>query len=162
MQAALRLNSHAVALLDAPGWCEIAVFATDPVTGVLVKCKFDKLLHDLSSVDLKTTQDIREFAKSVANYRYHVQQAFYSDVFEWATGEQLCSFDFLAAEKDAPNASKVFALDKPSVDYGRKLYREALNAYASALASGDWSMPDGAREYLTLPAWAADPDLEVY
>jgi exodeoxyribonuclease VIII len=158
MQAALRLNPHAVALLDATGWCEIAVFATDPVTGVLVKCKFDKLLHDLSSVDLKTTQDIREFAKSVANYRYHVQQAFYSDVFEWATGEQLRSFDFLAAEKDAPNASKVFALDKPSVDYGRKLYREALEAYAAALASGDWSMPDGAREYLTLPTWAADPE----
>lgn len=162
IQAALQLNQHAKALLDATGWCELAVFATDPVTGVLVRCKFDKLTHDLKAVDLKTTQDLREFAKSVANYRYHVQQAFYSDVFEWATGQQLTGFDFLAAEKDAPNASRIFVLDTPSVMYGRKLYREALNTYADCLQRNEWPLPDGATEYITLPAWAADPELEVY
>lgn len=160
MQAELQLNPHAQALLSASGWPEIACFATDPVTGVLVKCKFDKLLKDLRSVDLKTTQDLREFAKSVANYRYHVQQAFYSDVFEWATGLQLTSFDFLAVEKDAPNASRIFALDTPSVDYGRKLYRQALNVYAECLQANEWPMPPGDTEYLTLPYWAADPDLQ--
>lgn len=162
MQAALQLNPHAQALLAASGWAEIAVFATDPVTGVLVKCKFDKLLTCLNSVDLKTTQDLRDFAKSVANYRYHVQQAFYSDVFEWATGLQLKSFDFLAVEKDAPNASRIFALDTPSVDYGRKLYRQALNVYAECLQSNEWPMPPGDTEYLTLPSWAADPDLQEF
>jgi len=162
MQAALQLNQNAQALLAADGWSEIAVFATDPVTGVLVKCKFDKLLKDLRSVDLKTTQDLREFAKSVANYRYHVQQAFYSDVFEWATGEQLAGFDFLAVEKDAPNASRIFVIDTPSVDYGRKLYREALNTYAECLANNEWPMPDGGTEYITLPAWAADPEQQEF
>ena len=162
MQAALQLNHHAKALLDAPGWAEIAVFATDPVTGVLVKCKFDKLLESLHSVDLKTTQDLREFAKSVANYRYHVQQAFYSDVFEWATGLQLNSFDFLAVEKDAPNASRIFAIDNPSVDYGRKLYREALNTYAECLHRNEWPLPDGDIEYITLPSWAADPEIQEF
>lgn len=159
MQAALQLNQHAKALLDAAGWPEIACFASDPVTGVLVKCKFDKLLKDLRSVDLKTTQDLRDFAKSVANYRYHVQQAFYSDVFEWATGQQLNSFDFLAVEKDAPNASRIFTLDKLSVDYGRKLYREALNTYADCMQRNEWPLPDGGTEYITMPAWAADPEL---
>jgi hypothetical protein len=162
MQAALQLNHHAKALLGAKGWPEIAVFATDPVTGVLVKCKFDKLLCDLHAIDLKTTQDLREFAKSVANYRYHVQQAFYSDVFEWATGQQLNGFDFLAVEKDAPNASRIFALDKPSVDYGRKLYREALNTYAQCAHSNEWPLPDGDIEYITLPAWAADPEQQEF
>lgn len=162
MQAALQLNPNAQALLAADGWSEIAVFATDPVTGVLVKCKFDKLLKDLRSVDLKTTQDLREFAKSVANYRYHVQQAFYSDVFEWATGLQLNGFDFLAVEKDAPNASRIFVIDTPSVDYGRKLYREALNTYAECLANNEWPMPDGGTEYITLPAWAADPEQQEF
>lgn len=162
MQAALQLNPHAKALLDAEGWAEIAVFATDPVTGVLVKCKFDKLLKSLRAVDLKTTVDLRDFAKSVANYRYHVQQAFYSDVFEWATGEQLTGFDFLAVEKEAPNASRPFIIDKPSVDYGRKLYREALNVYAECLANNEWPLPDGANEYITLPSWAADPELQEF
>lgn len=159
MRESVRLNISAVELLDASGYVEIAAFATDPVTGVLVKCKFDKLLNDLRSVDLKTTQDLRDFAKSVANYRYHVQQAYYSDVFAWATGLQLESFDFLAVEKDAPNASRIFRLDTPSVDYGRKLYRQALDLYAECLQRNDWPMPDGGLEYITLPNWAADPEL---
>lgn len=159
MRESVRLNSSAVELLDASGHVEIAAFATDPVTGVLVKCKFDKLLNDLRSVDLKTTQDLRDFAKSVANYRYHVQQAYYSDVFAWATGLQLESFDFLAVEKDAPNASRIFRLDTPSVDYGRKLYRQALDLYAECLHRNDWPMPDGGLEYITLPNWASDPEL---
>lgn len=159
MRESVRLNSAAVELLDASGHVELAAFATDPVTGVLVKCKFDKLLADLRSVDLKTTQDLRDFAKSVANYRYHVQQAYYSDVFAWATGLQLESFDFLAVEKDAPNASRIFRLDTPSVDYGRKLYRQALDLYAECLQRNDWPMPDGGLEYITLPNWAADPEL---
>lgn len=160
MQAALQLNPSAKQRLDAPGWCEVACFATDPITGVLVKCKFDKLLKDLRSVDLKTTQDLRDFAKSVANYRYHVQQAFYSDVFEWSTGKQLKGFEFLAVEKDAPNASRILLLDTPSVEYGRKLYREALDVYAECLRNDNWPMPPGDAEYVTLPYWAADPDLQ--
>ncbi len=159
MRESVRLNNSAVELLDASGYVEIAVFSTDPITGVLVKCKFDKLLTDLRSVDLKTTQDLRDFAKSVANYRYHVQQAYYSDVFAWATGLQLESFDFLAVEKEAPNASRIFRLDTPSVDYGRKLYRQALDLYAECLQRNDWPMPDGNLEYITLPNWAADPEL---
>jgi exodeoxyribonuclease VIII len=160
MRESVRLNSTAVELLDAEGYVEIAAFATDPITGVLVKCKFDKLLKDLRSVDLKTTQDLRDFAKSVANYRYHVQQAYYSDVFAWATGLQLESFDFLAVEKDAPNASRLFRLDTPSIDYGRKLYRQALDLYAECLNRNEWPMPSGEIEYITLPSWAADPDLQ--
>lgn len=158
MRESVRLNSTAVEFLDADGYVEVAAFATDPTTGVLVKCKFDKLLKDLRSVDLKTTQDLRDFTKSVANYRYHVQQAYYSDVFAWATGLQLESFDFLAVEKDAPNASRLFRLDTPSIDYGRKLYRQALDLYAECLAHNEWPMPAGDLEYITLPSWAADPE----
>lgn len=161
MQQALQNNPSAKELLDAEGWCEIAVFATDPETGVLVKCKLDKLLKDLSSVDLKTTQDLRDFYKSVANYRYHVQAAFYSDVFEWATGEVAGNFDFLAVEKDSPCASKIFRLDTAAIQYGRKLYRQNLNAYADCMNKNEWPMPDGGLEYIGLPQWASDPDMEI-
>lgn len=161
MQEALKHNLHADAILTEEGWTEIAVFATDPVTGVLVKCKFDKLLKNFNSVDLKTTQDIRDFAKSVANYRYHVQSAFYSDVFEWATGIEAGHFDFLAVEKTTPCVSKVFRLDTAAIQYGRKLYRENLNTYAECMASNEWPMPDGGLEYIALPDWASDPDMEI-
>lgn len=161
MQNAIQLNRHLQSLLAQTGWCEISVFATDPVTGVLVKCRFDKLLNNLQSIDLKTTQDLRDFDKSVANYRYHVQQAFYTDVFEWATGKQLQSFDFAVIEKDAPNASRLFRLDSEATAYGRKLYREALNTYADCLSKNEWPMPDGSLEYVGLPYWAQDPDLNL-
>lgn len=161
MQNAIQLNRHLQSLLAQTGWCEISVFASDPVTGALTKCRFDKLLQNLQSIDLKTTQDLRDFDKSVANYRYHVQQAFYTDVFEWATGQLLQSFDFAVIEKDAPNASRLFRLDSEATAYGRKLYREALNTYADCLSKNEWPMPDGSLEYVGLPYWAQDPDLNL-
>lgn len=164
MQNAVNNNPHAKALLDAPGWAEIAVFATDPVTGVLVKCKFDKLLKDLRAVDLKKTQDASplQFEKSIGSYRYHVQDAFYSDVFEWATGLQLESFQFLAVEERMPHFSKLYSCDTQAKDYGRVLYRKALDIYADCLSKNEWPMPDGGLEYLGLPYWAADPELQEF
>jgi hypothetical protein len=161
MQNGINNNKHAKELLDMPRWSEIACFATDPVTGVLVKCKFDTLLESLIAVDLKKTQDAStvQFEKSVGSYRYHVQHAFYSDVFEWATGIKLEAFRFLAVEERMPHFSKLHECDTGAINYGRKLYREALNIYAECLEKNDWPMPDGSLGYVGLPYWAADPDL---
>jgi exodeoxyribonuclease VIII len=165
MHAAINACEPARALLGASGWAELAAFATDTLTGVLVKCKFDWLTADLKALDLKSTQDCRpaEFAKSVANYRYHVQASFYADVFKWATGLELESFDFLAVEKELPHAAKLYALDTAAEAYGRKLYREALNTYAACLASDNWPSINPELEYLGLPTWASDPEQqEIY
>jgi len=163
MQNGINNNKHAKALLDQPRWSELAVFATDPITGVLVKCKFDTLLHCLDAVDLKKTQDAStpQFEKSIASYRYHVQHAFYSDVFEWATGQQLRSFQLLAVEERLPHFSKLHQCDSEATAYGRKLYREALNTYADCLRKNEWPMPNGSLEYVGLPYWAQDPDLNL-
>lgn len=164
MQIGIYNNRSAKELLGMPRWSEIACFATDPETGVLVKCKFDTLLKSLTAIDLKKTQDasLSHFEKSVASYRYHVQHAFYSDVFKWATGIELKSFQFLAVEERMPHFSKIYECDTPSVDYGRKLYRQALNTYAECLKNNDWPMPNGDLEYITLPSWAADPELQEF
>lgn len=157
MVDAVKQNPYAVERL-ATGTAELAFFARDPLTGVLVKCKFDWLDEQNRSLDLKTTQDLRDFARSVANYRYHVQQAYYEDVFYWCTGDTLQAFDFLAVESSAPHGNRIITLDKPSVDYGRKLYREALNTYDKCLETDTWPMPPFEQEYITLPSWAADPE----
>lgn len=159
MRDAVAQNTQATERLRAHnGIAELSVFAHDPHTGVLCKARFDHVTLDGRATDLKTTVDLRDFARSVANYRYHVQQAFYSDVWHWATGCDLEDFLFLAVEKDLPCANRLIALDKPSVDYGRKLYREALNTYAKCLKTDTWPMPDMSLEYITLPSWAADPE----
>lgn len=133
---------------------ELSIFTHDPVTGVFVKARFDATVG-IAGLDLKKTQDCRpeKFIRSVWDYRYHVQQAFYSDVFEWETGDQMDDFRFLAIEEDAPNAVKLYRLPHDVVAHGRKLYRAALNTYAECLESGHWPAPSGETETLNPTGW---------
>lgn len=152
MQESVRTNPH-LAYLDAAGRCELSVFATDPETGVLVKCRFDKMLDNGIAVDLKKTQDIRDFAKSVANYGYHMQAAFYADVWKWATGEDLVGFIFAAVEESMPHASAPFTLDEEALDIGRMMYRKALNQYADCMAADEWPGIACEPQTIQLPSW---------
>jgi len=148
-------NPHAQALIaHSEARKELSVFAQDPETGVTVKCRFD-LMTPGKALDLKKTQDVRPeaFAKSVANYRYMVQAAFYSDVWEWETGEKLDAFGFLCVEEEMPHASAIYVLDDEAMDYGRKLYRRDLNRYAECVESGHWPSIDSAPQVLALPQW---------
>lgn len=155
MQQAVWSNNEAKLFLgNEQTKTEVSIFTTDPVTGVKVKCRFDALLG-IAGMDVKKTEDCRpdQFIRSVWNYRYHVQHAFYCDVFEWETGERMDDFRFLAIEDNAPNANKIYRLPHDLVSYGRKLYREALNTYADCLESGHWPSHDGSTEVLNPLAW---------
>ena len=143
--------------ISKPARRELSLFVTHPETGVLVRCRYDMLTHDGIAIDLKTTQDVRpaEFAKSIANYRYHVQQAFYSDAFFWATGEQLQEFVFIALEKELPHAHRIYVLDDESVDLGRIAYLKDLQAYAHSVETDYWAGADCfGPESISLPSWA--------
>ena len=155
MQESVHSNQGAVSLLTGDGECELSVYAIDPETGLLVKCRFDRLQGGIA-VDLKKTQDVRasEFSRSVAAYRYHVQHAFYADVYEWATGERLDAFKFLAVEESMPHANRLFNLDDESIQYGRSLYREALNTYAECVNANEWPGIVCEEEVIGLPSWA--------
>jgi len=155
MSASVQGNPHAQALLKHDlATTEVSIITTDPETGVPVRCRFDLLVGN-RSLDLKKTQDARPdaFAKSVANYRYMVQAAFYSDVYRWETGMELEAFGFLAVEEEMPHASKIYVLDDDAIQYGRKLYRRELNLYAECLKSGVWPSVDQTPQVLSLPSW---------
>lgn len=127
-------------IMDLPGRNELSVYAKDPETGVLVKCRFDRLLDCGIAADLKKTQDARPdaFTRAIDNYRYYVQAAFYMDVYQWATGEALQAFKFIAIEEAAPHGCRVYPIDGLSIEFGRIAYRSALNTYAACLDSGKW------------------------
>lgn len=161
MRAAVEASSHARDLLGGgDGYHEASLFVTDPVTGVLVRVRFDRLREDGRIIDLKTTRDCRadRFARGVAEYRYHVQAALYSDALEWATGEPARAFVLLAIESRLPHAVKAFMLDADAMREGRKAYRADLNRYAECLAANDWPCYDSAPEFIGLPLWAMDDD----
>tara|TARA_R110000765_G_scaffold244631_9_gene346886 strand:- start:2915 stop:3739 length:825 start_codon:yes stop_codon:yes gene_type:complete len=157
MQASVQANPRAMSRLGAPGKSEVSIITTDPETGVPVKCRFDWLCDDGRGLDLKKTQDIRadEFSRSVARYRYHVQAAFYSDVYKWETGEDLREFAILAVEESMPHANRVFLLDDEALQIGRMQYRADLNAYAECMNRGEWpGIVFEEDELLSLPMWA--------
>jgi len=164
MQAAMDIcasvmkHPQAGALLSAAGVSEKAIFATDPETGVEVKIKPDRFTDAGIIIDLKTTDDARRdaFAKSVYKYRYHVQDAFYTDVATWA-GRAVQAFVFIAIEKEPPYAVSVWWLDAEAREKGRAAYRADLDVYAQCLKEGAWhsyQQPQDEDIILSLPKWA--------
>ena len=158
MRDAVMSNARARQLLELGGITEEPIYARDPETGVLVKIKPDRYIPSHRIIlDLKTTTDARPhaFAKSVAEYRYHVQDAFYTDVAAWA-GDAVDWFFFIALEKEPPYGVAVYQLDSDATDKGRALYRENLNTYAACLRNNDWHAYKQGDEdlVLSLPKWA--------
>lgn len=161
MQEAVRSHRIIGDLLNhEQGKPELTVMTTDPETGVGVKCRFDWIANG-RALDLKKTQDARpqSFCKSVANYGYHVQAAFYEDVWLWETGEKLKSFEFAAIEEAMPHGVMLYQLDTEAMQEGRRIYREALRVYADCLEKDQWPAYSGEMEYISLPAWAV-PSIE--
>jgi hypothetical protein len=159
-QAASVLRLPDVAEAMETGHAEVSMFWTDCETGLACKCRPD-WIHSCGDagvilLDLKTTKDAspREFAKSVANYRYHVQAAFYSDGFEAATGRKVLAFIFAAVEGDYPYQAAAYMLDEAAMQAGRAEYRRNLRTLAECRTTNEWPGYSSAIEMLSLPAWA--------
>lgn len=169
MQSAVRANPVANKwLYQEQGRNELSVYAKDPETGVLVRCRFDRLLDRGFSPDLKTTTDAspRGFSNAIAKYGYAFQAAFYMDVYYWATGQRLEGFGFVACESKAPHNVMCYRLDDESIEVGRSQYRSALNTFANCLETGIYEGYDGASEeqLIGLPSWQIsqyEDELEV-
>lgn len=145
-------------LVHAEGWSELSAFAYDPETGVAVRCRFDRLATIGVAVDLKKARNVfpHGFAKSVATYRYHVQRAFYGDVYQWITGERLNEFWLLAIEETPPYTVIPYRLDDLAIEAGRLAYRKDLNTYAACIESDEWPLYQPESDLLSLPNWALD------
>lgn len=144
-------------LVALAGPVEASAFVEDPETGLVRKCRPDKLIPEHAIVvDLKTTDDASEdaFNRSCATYRYHVQAAYYLDTLALA-GLHADSFVFLVVEKSPPHIVASYVLDDESIALGRRLYRRNLDQIADCLKSNTWPGPTGNQiKPLHLPAWA--------
>lgn len=160
MESAYR-NSEFRKYMEAGGRNEVSVFTKDPLTGVEVKCRFDRLGDSLWALDAKKCQDASpdDFRKSITNYGYYMQIPFYAAVWEWETGEKIdCSRDFpiVAFEEKAPHACVLHDLDEVALMLGRKHFREALDQYARCLDSGIWPGYSQERVMTSVTDWAAN------
>jgi len=154
MREAVRGNKAANEAMSQPGHAELSAFVTDPETGLLIKCRFDWLTDSGLIVDIKKTQDCREleFSRSLHNYRYHVQAAMYSYVYELIFGRPCTAFKILAIEELPPCANVLYDIDPLALMYGARLFREAMTTYANAKLNDEWESYSGAG-VVTLPEW---------
>lgn len=158
-KAAKAIKDHpAASKLIGAGKAEQSVYWNDPLTGELCRCRPDWWRDDNIVVDLKTTENASKdgFAKSIANFRYDVQAAFYLDGIELATGKRPRGFVFVAIEKKPPFAVGVYVLDAETLDAARLVYQKDLQAYAACQQSGEWPGYGDKIQTINLPAWHAN------
>lgn len=163
--ASLRALPDVAAIL-APGCqCEASLFWTDPGTGVLCKGRLDALRmlgpdpdHERGSIavlDAKSTDDAgaESFARSVADFLYHFQAAWYTDAAERVFRLPVALFLFAVVEREYPHGARSYVLDEEALDIGRALMTEARELYARCDASGDWPGYPSEPQSLSLPRW---------
>lgn len=148
-----RLHETAAALISG-GAPEVSLYWSDSWSGVRCRGRVDYLRPD-AAVDVKTTQDAdpRKFAKSVAEYGYHQQQAWYEDGLR-ECGWTGTDFVFVVVSVVAPHLVSVCRLDDNAVDVGRALNRRSLERFAECELTGRWPGHGDQIHTVSLPAWA--------
>ncbi|ACG60401.1 RecE exonuclease VIII [Iodobacter phage PhiPLPE] len=123
------------------GMAEQSHFATDPETGLMLKCRPDYQANNGIITDLKFVRDAsyNGFGRACANHRYDVQAAFYQDVLSMAEGGKDRMFAFIAVEKyEHGPVAGVYWSDDEMVISGRNKWRREVNSLAQCQASNNW------------------------
>lgn len=162
-QAAAVRSVPDLAALLAEGMSEVSAFWIDEQTGELCKCRPDHTSpagDGVILVDGKTTQDASPegFGRSVWNYAYHLQAAWYSDGFERATGKRVHGFVFAAVESAWPHAAAAYMLGDDVLEKARSENRRLLNLYAKCKRTGIWPGYAAGINLINLPKWATFPE----
>jgi exodeoxyribonuclease VIII len=152
MALSVRSNETALELISG-GHTEVSFDAI--WDGVLVRGRCDYLRSDGVVVDLKTTKSAHpnQFVKSIADFRYHVQAAIYTDLL-MENGIYVPEFVFIAVEKTYPFAVGIYTVDEAGVEKGRKAYKRDLATYKACSELGVWPGYPEEVVQLTLPSWA--------
>mgnify|MGYP003656218761 CR=1 FL=1 len=130
--------AHPVAnmLLTSKGISEASIFGEITIidgTKMRVKCRPDRIVdpdvfnqHILC--DVKKTADIDKFHWSVRDFRYHVQDAYYSDIYKQYSGHTPRFIFIVVGEKRSIGRYpvRVFELDTETKHKGRDAYLQDL------------------------------------
>jgi len=158
MQMGQAVYGHpaAAALLGLPGMAESTWMWYDDKTGLQCKVRPDWLTNDGSLiVDLKTTEDAspKGFQKSIANFRYHVQAAWYLHGVEQATRCCPDQFVFICVEKKPPFAVAVYAADTAMIKEGWRTAERDLEVLATCTEMDQWPGYSDQVQPISLPPW---------
>lgn len=136
------------------GDSEVSVFSKDTPTGLVTKCRFDWINpEDGVFLDLKTTEDASPtgFARSIGNFRYHIQDAHYTQLGR-DHGMDF-KFIFVAVEKHPPYAVAIYVLDEATRIQAEAIRRQQLETLASCETFQSWPAYSTEIQTLSLKQW---------
>ena len=140
------------------GHSEVVIFWTDPKTGVQCKARPDYLVTDTGGpgcahiYDFKTCRDCRDFGRSIVNYAYDRQAAFYVAGCR-ALGYPVSSFSFVVAETEPPYGVMHAPLSVEAMNDGHATVDELLAKIAACEASGSYPGYESPAVFQK-PSWA--------
>lgn len=155
MTASVFKHDKASKLL-AHGEAEQSFFFNTPIGEIKGKCRPDWITKGTNILcDVKTSIDAspQAFAKSIANFNYHKQAAYYLDGTKEFTGNTT-NFVFIVVEKTPPFAVACYVIEDRAIELGRTKYLENLVAYHYCLENEQWGGYSSEIEEIFLPEWA--------
>ena len=155
----LKANKLAMNLIGArPGVVDVEASAYGYVDNrILSRGRADAIHWERGLIaDLKTTSDVmpHSFQKHSFNMGYHIQAAYYLDLFSEVTGNEFDKFVMVCVESSAPYAVQAYVCDPIMIEAGRKLYKEAIDLFLTCTKNNSWPAFKPEILNLTLPKWA--------
>jgi exodeoxyribonuclease VIII len=113
-------------------------------------------------VDLKSTTDASRagFTKSVANFSYHIQAAWYMAAMKRA-GFDVEGMVFIAVEKEMPFAVACYQLDHDAITEGATQIARAIPVLIDCIARDNWPAYTELIETISLPRWKVAKEEET-
>lgn len=162
IQKAVRGNSDMMRYL-ASGDPEVTITAM--LCGRVCKGRADWVTH-VGGHDvlfgLKSARDCRPFVfgSAAAKLGYHLQWAFYRDLYEKVTGRIPRVVEGVV-ESAAPFACAVYNVPDDVMEQGREEYQDLLKLLGECEAENHWPGPVVGEQILTLPTWAYESTDDV-
>jgi hypothetical protein len=165
IRAVEHCKAHPLArrILEAPGEFQHTVRWTDDETGLVLRCRLDKVAYlseGLILADIKTTRNEqpREFSKDAYVWGYGRQAAWYWDGMV-ELGEDPEAWINVAIGKPDPQTTVVYEMCQEAIALGRVENRKLLRELAERIAKNDWTQRDEFKLImLDFPKWAYRPD----
>lgn len=166
-ERAKKVTESALKVMQAEGFTdlvpEISYFYEGRGFATKVKARFDAWSPSRQAIiDLKTSQDLPDYSqvvRTILNFKYHWQVAFYMDIHKAVCGKIPKDFYFVFAQTEFPYASVVYKVGKDFINAGRDEYRKAHGLLAEALKNKkEENFPRivSQKRVLELPHWYAN------
>ena len=139
-----RLREVAASYLSRPGYSQCSIYWIDPDTGILCKCRPDKLIVDDKAIlfDLKTTVSLERFEWVFRDFLYWLQESHYRAGVRHLLGCEVEEFVFGVIETADPHRYREYRIDDNTLAAANDRRRELLADLAKCKETGNWGNPN--------------------